>query len=83
MLTLKKYCVCMETKYVRYPTAEVKLRLGQWSQTAKVVAAADMPVPVLLGTEIYALASGNPVMVTTRTQARKNSDVTSHVEETS
>ena len=65
-----------------YPTAEVKLRLGQWSRATKVVAAPDIPVPVLLGTDIYALASDNPVMVTTRTKARKDSDVTSHAEKT-
>ena len=48
--------LCVYGDKVCYPTAEVKLRLGQWSRTAKVVAAADMPVPVLLGTDIYALA---------------------------
>ena len=74
--------LCVHGDKVRYPTAEVKLKLGQWSRTAKVVAAADIPVPVLLGTDIYALASGNPVMVTTRTQARKDNNVTSHAEET-
>ena len=74
--------LCVHGDKVRYPTAEVKLRLGQWSRTTMVVAAADIPVPVLLGTDIYALASDNPVMVTMRTQARKDSDVTSHAEET-
>ena len=48
--------LCVHGDKVHYPTAEVKLRLGQWSRTTKVVAAADIPVPVLLGTEIYALA---------------------------
>ena len=75
--------LCVHGDKVRYPTAEVKLRLGQWSQTAKVVAAPDIPVPVLLGTDIYALTSDNPVMVTTRAQARKDSEVTGNAEETS
>ena len=74
--------LCVHGDKVRYPTAEVKLRLGQWSQTAKVVAAPDIPVPVLLGTDIYALASDSPVMVTTRAQARKDSEITGNAEET-
>ena len=61
--------LCVHGDKVHYPTAEVKLKLGQWSQTTKVVVAPDIPVPVLLGTDIYALASDNPVMVTTRAQA--------------
>ena len=56
--------------------AEVKLRLGQWSQTAKVVAVPDIPVPVLLGIDIYVLVFDNPVMVTTRAQARMGSEIT-------
>ena len=74
--------LCVHGDKVSYPTAEVNLRLGQWSQTAKVVAAPDIPVPVLLGTDIYALASDNPVIVTTRAQARKDSEVTGNAEET-
>ena len=46
------------------------------------MAAPDIPVPVMFGTDIYILASDNPVMVTMRTQARKDSDFTSHGEET-
>ena len=74
--------LCVHGDKVRYPTAEVKLRLGQWSHTAKVVAAPGIPVPVLLGTDIYALAFDNPVMVTTRAQARKDSEVTGNAGET-
>ena len=56
---------------VCYPTAEVNLRLGQWSQIAKVVVAPGIAVPVLLGTDIYRLTTGKPVMVTTRAQAKR------------
>ena len=41
-----------------------------------------VPVPILLGTDTYELASDNPVMVTTRAQARKDCDITGHAEET-
>ena len=74
--------LCVVEDKVSYPTAEVNLRLGQWSQIAKVVAALDIPIPVLLETDIYALASDNPVMVITRAQARKDSQVTGNAEET-
>ena len=37
---------------VSYPTAKVNLKLGQWSQVAKLVVAPGIPVPVLLGTDI-------------------------------
>ena len=61
--------LCVHGDMVSYPTAEVNLKLGQWSQVAKVVVAPGIPVPVLLGTDIYEL---KPVMVTTRAQARRN-----------
>lgn len=61
---------------VSYPTAEVELKLGRWSQTTRVVVAPDIPVPVLLGTDIYDLTSSNPVMVTTRAQARRKGNTT-------
>ena len=68
-----EYCntekiLCVHGDMVCYPTAEVNLRLGQWSQVAKVVVA---PVPVLLGTDIYRLTTNKPVMVTTRAQAKR------------
>ena len=47
-----KEILCVHGDKVCYPMAEVKLRLGQWSRTAKVVAAPDIPVPALLGTDI-------------------------------
>lgn len=56
---------------VCYPTTEVNLRLGLWSQIAKVVVAPGIPVPVLLGADIYRLTTSKPVMVTTRAQAKK------------
>ena len=61
--------LCVHGDMVSYPTAKVNLKLGQWSQVAKVVVAPGIPVPVLLGTDIYEL---KPVMVTTRAQARRN-----------
>jgi len=42
--------LCVHRDMVSYPTAEVKVQLGQWSQVAKVVVATGIPVPVLLGT---------------------------------
>ena len=69
--------LCVHGDKVRYPTAEVKLGLGQWSRAARVVAAPDIPVPVLLGTDIYELTPNSPVMVTTRAQARRDSNATS------
>ena len=63
--------LCVHGDMVCYPTAEVNLRLGQWSQIAKVVVAPGIAVPVLLGTDIYRLTTGKPVMVTTRAQAKR------------
>jgi len=59
--------LCVHGDMVSYPTAEVKLQLGRWSRVAKVVVAPGIPVPVLLGTDIYEL---KPVLATTRAQAR-------------
>ena len=61
--------LCVHGDMVSYPTAEVKLQLGRWSQIAKVIVAPGIPVPVLLGTDIYKL---KPVMVTTRSQAKRD-----------
>ena len=65
-----------------YPTAEVRLKLGQWSQTARVVVAPGIPVPVLLGTDIYDLSLSNPMMVTTRAHARRDCNLISDAEGT-
>ena len=73
--------LCVHGDKVRYPTAEVKLGLGQWSQVARVVAAPDIPVPILLGTDIYELTLINPVMVTTRAQARRGRNGTEETTE--
>ena len=70
----EKIC-CVHGNVVSYPTAEVNLRLGQWSQIAKVVVAPGIciPVLVLIGTDIYRLTTGHgrPVMITTKTQAKR------------
>ena len=71
--------LCVHGDKVHYPTADVRLRLSQWSRVARVarvVAAPGIPVPVLLRTDIYELTASNPVMVTTRAQARRGCDVT-------
>ena len=72
--------LCVHGDEVRYPTAEVKLKLGRWSRTARVVVAPGIPVPVLLGTDIYDLTPSNPVMVTTRAQARRECSTTARPE---
>jgi len=71
--------LCVHGDMVSYPTAEVKLQLGRWSWVAKVVVAPDIPVPVLLGTDIYEL---KPVLVTTRAQARSQRCTASAEEDT-
>ena len=40
---------------VCYPTAEVRLKLGWWFQTTRVVVAPGIPVPVLLEMDMYDL----------------------------
>ena len=72
--------LCVHGDKVCYPTAEVNLRLGQWSQCSRVVVAPDIPVPVLLGTDIYKLTTDKPVMVTMRAQAKRD-NVSSKSEE--
>ena len=74
--------LCVHGDKVRYPTAGVRLRLGQWSRVARVVAAPGIPVPVLLRTDIYELTTSNPLMVTTRAQARRGCDVTGGTDDT-
>ena len=78
----KEWILCVHRDEVCYPTAEVRLKLGQWSQTARVIVAPGIPVPVLLGTDIYDLSLSNPVMVTTRAQARRDSNLTNDIEGT-
>ena len=51
------------------------------SPVARVVATPSISVPTLLGTDIYELTSSNPVMVTTRAQARKGRNITGGTEE--
>ena len=75
--------LCVHGDKVSYPTAEVELKLGQWSKVARVVVAPGIPVPVLLGTDIYELTSSNPVMVTTRAQARKECNIAARTEKSS
>ena len=79
----KEWVLCVHGDEVCYPTtAEVRLKLGQWSQTARVIVAPGIPVPVLLGTDIYDQSLSNPVMVTTRAQARRDSNLTNDIEGT-
>ena len=71
----KERILCVHGDEVCYPTAEVRLKLWWWSQTPRVVVALGIPVPVLLGMDIYDLSLSNPVMVTTRVQARRDSNL--------
>ena len=64
--------LCVHGDMVCYPTARVRLQLGRWSKTARVVVAPEIPVPVLLGTDMYDLNPNKPVLVTTRAQAKRN-----------
>ena len=57
---------------VCYPTTEVNLRFGQWSQIAKVTYCCSRHTsPCPIGTDIYRLTTSKPVMVTTRVQAKR------------
>ena len=77
----KERILCVHGDEVCYPTAEVRLKLGRWSQKSRVVVAPGIPVPVLLGTDIYDLPLNNPVMVTTRNQAKKDHNLVTNTEE--
>ena len=77
----KERILCVHGDEVCYPTAEVRLKLGRWSQKSRVVVAPGIPVPVLLGTDIYDLPLNNPVMVTTRNQAKKDHNLVTNAEE--
>ena len=56
----------------------MRLKLGQWSQKARVVVAPGIPVP---GTDIYDVSLSNPVMVATRNQAKKGHNLLTNTEE--
>ena len=73
--------LCLHGDEVCYPTAEVRIKLGRWSQKARVVVAPGIPVPVLLGIDIYDLPFSNPVMVTTRNQSKKDHNLMTNTEE--
>ena len=79
----KERILCVLGDEVCYPTAEMRLMLGRWSQKAKVVVAPGILVPVLLGTDIYDLSHCNPGMVTTRAQAKRDSSLMTDTEGTS
>lgn len=72
--------MCVHGDMVRYPTARVKLQLGRWKRVSRVVVAPGIPVPVLLGTDIYDLMA-KPVLVTTRAQAMRDHDKNTEVNE--
>lgn len=66
--------MCIHGDKVSYLTAEVARRSSWFNGHklhARVVVTPDIPVSVLLETDIYDLTPSNPVMVTTRTQARR------------
>ena len=77
----KERILCVHGDEVCYPTAEARLKLGRWSQKVRVVVAPGIPVPVLLGTDIYDLPLSNPVMVTTRNQSKKDHNLVTNIEE--
>ena len=77
----KERILCVHGDEVCYPTAEVRLKLGRWSQKARVVVAPGIPVSVLFGTDIYDLPLNNPVVVTTRNQAKKDRNLVTNTEE--
>ena len=58
----KERVLCVHGDEVCYPTAEMRLKLGRWSQKAKVVVAPGIPVSILLGMDIYDLSLSNPVI---------------------
>ena len=72
--------MCVHGDIMYYPTARVKLQLGQWIQVAMVVVTPGMPGSVLLGIDIYDLMT-KPVLVTTRAQARRDHDKDTEVHE--
>ena len=45
--------LCLHGNKCSYPTAKVQLKLGRWRRCGKVVVAPNLPVAVLLGTDIY------------------------------
>ena len=45
--------MCVHSDSVPYPTATVRLRLGEWEKTARVAVVPNLPVDVLLGTDVY------------------------------
>ena len=65
--------LCVHGDKFSYPTAKVQIKLGRWKQLCKVVVAPNLPVAVLLGTDLYhpteSLHTGP--MVTTQAQKQK------------
>ena len=54
--------VCVHGDTVSYPTAVVHLQIGSWQREARVVVAPELPVPVLLGRDLYdQVEGGGPV----------------------
>ena len=52
--TQKKATVhCVHGDCVKYPTAEVQLQVGDWEGSVCVTVAPELPVPVLLGKDVF------------------------------
>ena len=45
--------LCVHGDTMQYPTAWVELQVGQWRERCHVVVAPNLPVDVLLGTDVY------------------------------
>ena len=54
MDTQKKAAVrCVHGDSVEYPTAVVQLQVGDWEGSVRVAVAPELPVPVLLGKDVF------------------------------
>ena len=82
--------LCVHGDTMRYLTASIALRVGKKKQIATVAVAPDLPVPVLLGRDVWSLET-NPekkseLMVVTRSQKQRETErshVSPNLEETS
>ena len=67
--------MCVHGDTVSYPTVVVHLQIGSWQREARVVVVPELPVPVLLGRDLYdQVEGGGPVQgfaVVTRSARRR------------
>ena len=80
--TQKKTTVrCVRGDSVEYPTAEVLLQIGDWEGKARVAVALDLPVPVLLGKDVFQETDSMPgapdlgLLVEVRAQRRRDAQL--------